>query len=376
MPGFLRDDFAMIAPQAPVLILGAGATKACRGPLTKEFLPEADKAASDIERDGYVALLDRFLEDVFRLPPRASRIESSYPALPLLISLIDTAIDRNQSLHANFDVKTLREVRAALDYVIFAVLDYKLRGTLPTYHYEAIGHLFGYEIEPQIISLNYDIIIDQVLVHLGGNSFPDYSCDVETVTYRHWRKWGKLFKLHGSLNWMHCANCNRLDLAFSRSDTRYSKAIEQLFLEQDGERNDLERRYSFHQDPCWTCGTFMRPIMITPTQRKDYRNPHISRVWMKAEELLRSAGSAVFVGYSMPPDDVEVIYLFKRGLDHLPPSAITVVEYDPEHRAAENHDVGQRYQSIFGSGIQWRTCGFSGWIDEQRNHSSNCLGAN
>lgn len=69
----------------------------------------------------------------------------------------------------------------------------------------------------------------------------------------------------------------------------------------------------------------MRPVMITPTQREDYRNPHITQVWYKAEELLRSASTALFIGYSMPAADVEVIYLFKRGLEHLPAQAITVV---------------------------------------------------
>jgi hypothetical protein len=54
----------------------------------------------------------------------------------------------------------------------------------------------------------------------------------------------------------------------------------------------------------------VRPVMITPTQKKDYRNPHIAQVWYRAEELLRSASEVVFVGYSMPSDDVEVVYLF------------------------------------------------------------------
>jgi hypothetical protein len=52
------------------------------------------------------------------------------------------------------------------------------------------------------------------------------------------------------------------------------------------------------------------------------------QVWYKAEESLRSASAAVFVGYSIPVDDVEVIYLFKRGLEHLPPERTTIVEFD------------------------------------------------
>jgi hypothetical protein len=84
---------------------------------------EADKAAAAIEREGYLTLLDRFLQDVFHLPARPARAKFSYPGLPLLMSLIDTAIDRGQPLHAKYDVPTLRNVRAALDYAIFAVLE-------------------------------------------------------------------------------------------------------------------------------------------------------------------------------------------------------------------------------------------------------------
>lgn len=41
----------------PVLILGAGATKACEGPLTNEILPEASTAIAEIERDGNINLV-------------------------------------------------------------------------------------------------------------------------------------------------------------------------------------------------------------------------------------------------------------------------------------------------------------------------------
>lgn len=358
----------------PVLILGAGATKACEGPLTNDILFEADQAVSAIEREGYLALLDRFLEQVFRLPPRPSRVKSSYPGLPLLMSLIDAAIDRGQPL-SNYDVAMLREVRAALDYTIFAVLELKLRGATPPLHKQATDLLFPLAMEPRLISLNYDIIADNMLAARSDGTFPDYGCDIQTETYRNWGKFGRLLKLHGSLNWLYCPNCLRLDVAVSRSGRGFSKALEQLFISEGGDANDLEHRYTCHGSPCNNCGTSVRPVMITPTQRKDYRNPHIAQVWYTAEQMLRSATEVVFVGYSMPPDDVEVVYLFKRGLEHLQARQITVVEFDKANRAIAEHDVGQRYQSVFGAGIQWHTCGFAGWLDERAKGSTACTGA-
>jgi hypothetical protein len=78
----------------------------------------------------------------------------------------------------------------------------------------------------------------------------------------------------------------------------------------------------------------------------------------------------IFVGYGMPDDDVEVIYLFKRGLGHLDPTRITVVEYAPNGRRArlDVHPVGQRYRALFGDRLDWRAEGFEAWIaDAQAN---------
>ena len=358
----------------PVLVLGAGATKACNGPMTNDILLEADRAAGIIEREDYLALIDSFLTDVFHVPPRSSRTKPSYPGLPLLMSLIDTAIDRGQPLFPNYDVARLREVRAAIEYAIFAVLEYKLRSGIPPHHTVAIDALFPFPTEPRVISLNYDIIADNVLALRSQGMFPDYGCEIQTDTYRSYGKFGKLFKLHGSLNWLYCPNCNRLDVAVSRSGYSFSKALEQLFISEGGEANDLQARYTCHGSPCKNCGTFVRPVMITPTQKKDYRNPHIAQVWYKAEELLRSATSVVFVGYSMPADDVEVVYLLKRGLAHLGSSEITVVEFDEKNRSVDDNEVGQRYQSIFGSGIQWHTCGFANWLNERAANLTTCNG--
>ena len=79
--------------------------------------------------------------------------------------------------------------------------------------------------------------------------------------------------------------------------------------------------------------------------------------------MLREADRAIIVGYSLPEDDVDVVYLLKRGLGRLNPSEITIVEYDPAHRSVREHPVGARYSSLFGDGIDWRTEGFGAWID-------------
>ncbi|HYC57785.1 MAG TPA: hypothetical protein VEL28_22860 [Candidatus Binatia bacterium] len=48
-------------------------------------------------------------------------------------------------------------------------------------------------------------------------------------------------------------------------------------------------------------------LVVAPSHLKDYRNPHLSLVWYEAQRMLRQATKVVFVGYSLPDDDVEVV---------------------------------------------------------------------
>ena len=199
--------------------------------------------------------------------------------------------------------------------------------------------------------------MDNALADLMG-SFPDYRCDIQTDVYRQGPgQFGTLLKLHGSLNWLYCPACHRLDIGASEQSGHSIKVLSMLYQE-----SSLDQRYGCHGSPCRDCGAFVRPVLITPTHRKDYRNPHVAQVWYQAERTLREADRAIFIGYSLPEDDVEVVYLFKRGLAHLPPDRITVVEYDPQGRPLRDHPVGSRYRTLFGDGLEWRTDGFEGWL--------------
>ena len=114
-----------------VVLFGAGATKACGGPLTNEIIPQAFDPAvlTGIEREQYLHLVDSFLVENFHLPQQPS--EGDYPALPLLLSLVDTAIHRKQLMEGiNWPADLLRQVRRALEYMIFALSD---RQTAPAH---------------------------------------------------------------------------------------------------------------------------------------------------------------------------------------------------------------------------------------------------
>jgi hypothetical protein len=328
--------------------------------------------------------LEQCLVRHFHVPPDiSSRTSEDYPPLPLVLSLLDLALEQDRPLSFRVDGEPidrwdhtrLADARQAIEYVIFAVLDSHLQ-TVPNNWYEDLFDLICLlKNEPCAISLNYDVLLDSVLFkiaekHRGKDAKVSYCCDIQTDTYRSRRtSFGQLLKLHGSLNWLYCPCCRRLDIATSECA---EQAVACTILHDLVIQNSLDDHYQKRLKECPECTTPMRAVMITPTRAKDYRNPHIQTVWYEAERALRRAEHVCFVGYSLPDDDLEVIDLLRRGLGHVTPSCITVVEYDESHPAIGKHPVGKRYQSMFGDRIEWHTGGFEGWLNEVRGVKRVC----
>jgi NAD-dependent SIR2 family protein deacetylase len=321
-------------------------------------------------RENMVGRMRDFVWGFFRIPADADPADKSiYPELPLLMSLLDMAIDQKHQLGL-FDSYQLQEMRDCLDYTIYAVLDAKLQSLPGNPHHELLEPLYLQGIEPTVISFNYDMIVDNTMISKSelecvGGRFPDYACDIASEKYKERGTYGRLLKLHGSLHWMYCPACQQLELYFSRSGQYFGKALEVLF-----QASPLDG-YSCQGKSCSRtgCSGHVRPVMITPTHRKDYRNPHISRVWYEAQRALQQADRAIIIGYSLPPDDVEVIYLLKRGLAHLEGKQITVVDYSKRRKNADKHPVGQRFLWLFGPEIDWHCEGFQGWLAKCKKQS-------
>jgi NAD-dependent SIR2 family protein deacetylase len=348
-----------------VVFLGAGATKSCGGPLTREILPsilrrlptEYGRAPINTER---IELIDTFLEHHFHV----SRVspDEHYPGLPLVMSLIDTALDRRQALGVDWHPERLVHVREALEFAIFDQLEEQLHKAPMNNHWQLMGQLSQRAAEPQVISTNYDVIADTALMAASEQShpegrLPDYGCQLSNEFYRREpQRFGVLLKLHGSLNWLYCRTCGRLELGASESQ-KYLKVLGRIV-----ER--LESAYSADGQPCPSCGEKLRPLLIAPTHLKNYRNPHVAQVWYEAERILRAADRVIFAGYSLPDDDVEVVYLLKRSLGRLDGSCITVVEHDKNPMIdLQANEVGRRYRALFGSKIRWWAGGFDGWLN-------------
>ena len=264
-------------PDETVVVLGAGATKACGGPLTNEILPWAFEHQNEIEREGYLDLVRRFIVDLFEVDPAANPKPSArLPSLTLLLSLIDIALDRRESLSPRWPDAMplglgddLARVRHAFDYVIFAVLEQHLLRITDNPHVRLFKRLQESCGAVRVISLNYDIIAVNSIIRLAeetsGPGFADYCCQIATRFHIERPKIGTLLKLHGSLNWMYCPNCHRLELGVSGSGRYTAKVLDELYQVTIARSaaETLEERYSCHGSPCLGCGTFVRAVLIS-----------------------------------------------------------------------------------------------------------------
>ena len=209
-----------------IYVLGAGASYVHGAPLTDALLPYAFTRSQN-RNDVRLRLLRDFLGDVFHFTvPRTSR-RSAWQRVPSLVdvlSVVDVALDRKESLARGFDFERLRSVRNALEFAIFDALEDSLRWRSPGQRGERRSRATQELVErlsPEraaVISFNYDVIIDIALA-MRGQAFDFKRADVEQLSAGDHRTidYGvefanvepvaagrrfQLLKLHGSFNWL------------------------------------------------------------------------------------------------------------------------------------------------------------------------------
>jgi hypothetical protein len=198
-----------------------------------------------------------------------------------------------------------------------------------------------------LITTNWDILLDEARDRRFGTTAIDYGSDVEVfdsgrgkADRQARRPW--LLKLHGSLNWLSCPRCSRL-----RADVRTVTAHDGY---NPGNRN--------LRSTC-SCGFTCGALMITPTFLKSYQNRHLLNIWNAALNELARCPEWVFIGYSLPDDDIQIKTLLLKAkrmrvdTTGVPPEITVVTEKD-------NQDTKTRYRRIFGDCVEfhWLAQGF------------------
>jgi hypothetical protein len=210
--------------------------------------------------------------------------------------------------------------------------------------------------EDSIITTNWDTLLDSSLIRCTGVP-PAYG----TLGARLVNAKGKdlkeqnppearlLLKLHGSFNWQHCPRCANLYINTSS-----------LIAPTDGDFDDL----TWLDRKCH-CGAEMDGLIVTPSFVKRYSNLHLANIWKSAQQALGESNSWIFVGYSLPDDDLWIRGMLLRAVgarryrgrrDNLVVHVVTRGKDDALER---------RYRQLFPERVKFHLHGLQAFVEAQ-----------
>ncbi len=297
-----------------VVFIGAGASHADGAPLQGElfrdyFLYYNDQPPERIYHEWDRELATFFL-DFFgiNVDDRRCVEKAKFPTFEEVLGIIEIADSQNESFRGwgtshMIDAQQkprLQHMHDLMILLIAEILDQKLRAKA-VHHSRLVSSLqrVGWLESTSFVSLNYDILMDNALLGAKDQSGLDLDYTIEFVNFGdEWEKPRiersiKLFKLHGSLNWLYCPTCRTIKI------TPKEKGVSRFKWEPD-------------KCICNKCQTLAVPIIIPPTYFKVLSNFYLRQIWHSAEDTLEQCGRLIFCGYSFPDADVHVRYLLKR----------------------------------------------------------------
>jgi len=318
-----------------VIILGAGASKSEGAPLQNEVFKEFFEYLKD-KVWGLSKKQEKLIIEYFKKfwgidIENYQNQNIKFPTFEECLGVLDLAYHRGESFKS-YPKKEIEQIRNALIFLIAKVLDKKLQGKI-IHHKKLVGRLKneGSLRQTAFLSLNYDIIIDNVLADLE-EYHPDYGIDfINFERNNDWKRPDKnkavlLLKIHGSLNWLYCPTCNHIEL------TPKKGAIKAFYEVKE----------------CTECKTPMEPVIIPPTFYKEMTNPFIQKVFLKADKILRSAGRIFICGYSFPDADLHIKYLLKRAEQFREETPeIYVINNHPNKTDQQKDEEKQRISRFF-----------------------------
>ena len=227
---------------------------------------------------------------------------------------------RGENLNDKYKVEELRQMKHNCMYLIGKVIKESIWQPNQQLKNQFLDYLKTINDKQggvtAIISTNYDILLDDLLLKRWGYS--NYGIKLRAAISQHNREFpGKacqqllsypisgdlayiqsqnpmpinngyycLLKIHGSLNWLYCPKCREIDITMA----------EKGGVDQMGREEKLMCLNPY-------CTEMYEPLIVTPTMYKIYDNPFISKSWALAEAAIAGSSELIFIGYSLQEAD-------------------------------------------------------------------------
>jgi SIR2-like domain len=201
-----------------------------------------------------------------------------------------------------------------------------------------------------LVTTNWDTLIAEAVRQAPDPPGVDYGAEVIRVDDSHSptpvpERRRTVLHLHGSFSWLHCPCCQNLYVN------------EQLYVTPE---ISIER---WPPNLECQCGAELTGALVTPTFFKTYRLPQLAEIWRRAQKSLEAAREWVFIGYSVPDDDLWVRGLLLRAIAtrrrRADMPAITVV------CRKDDGALQERFTRLFkGSPISFEEGGFRSYAEQ------------
>jgi len=386
-----------------VYIFGAGFSYDANIPIQSEILEKLREHSDAISKS---------LEDVVTIIPieMVNQFQMSWniinnflnklfeqvrnPSLEDVFTLLDQVI-QSKSFCFGVTWREIEEIKTALYKTIvihFYICQRQISSDRRKLYQSIILSMFQYKLNQgakdlSIISLNWDTIFEDIFLscaeenrfnHLGINyCCPAINLESEQTQLEDLKNdFNKqnnvtVLKLHGSVNWLLCPNCNKLYTGLGLNFDQFAGFVVGRICpwckEVFGKTQMIDE---------WK-GPMLEPFLITPTFIKDFSNFHIQMIWNNAYRELCEAEKVVFIGYSLPEADYHLRTLLKRSIQSRTQIDIVLVRKDKIPKIAPRHIkekyTENRYKAFFGSGsnVHFYFTGMKGYFSDILNISIN-----
>ena len=328
-----------------LIFLGAGASASDGVPVQSAILREYFKTSETSDLHSTIKKeLRNYFKKIFNIDVESSKLEEiEFPTFEEAIGMLDLAEIRNEAfkdfnmIGVESNSGQIQRLRIFLIHAMATVI--KEKAEHATWHRSLIKVLKSEDLIANVsfITTNYDILIDNSLAEVMGSQFKPGTAIDYGVEFTNHEYWGlpddeaiNLYKLHGSLNWLHCSVCNDLNI------TPFQKGAAQIADDPEGSK-------------CRRCNTVQSPIIVPPTFYKNISNIYLATIWKKVEDLLRDIDHIIFCGYSFPEADTHIKYLLKRAETNRenPGFDVTVLNWHRGKTEEEEKIEKQRYERFF-----------------------------
>ncbi|ADE11341.1 SIR2 family protein [Sideroxydans lithotrophicus] len=319
-----------------VYVVGAGFSKGCGYPLTRDLLFDVWARIDDTHRDSLRKIIE------FHHPHFREDKQASFPNIEKLLTELTVNIDLFKSSRrykGNFQKEELIEARQALLSTIASWFHEIYKDAKLTPWLDEFVQIVQEE-EAGIITFNWDLLLDQKM--FGRDITPDqYGLGKELP-----KNGPFILKPHGSLNWYTSDEVNSVieERRLILFHARKSNHQVEVFIPPREIKTKVNKKYT--------------PLIVAPSYLKDFSKPVFRHIWKHSTELLSTAKRIIFLGYSLPDDDLQARYILRCGFHNqiegiirrngrlIPTGKSKVVVVNPDYEAVK------RIRDILNPGVR------------------------